>query len=120
MKAHIKILFTFALSLLMLTALAGCGQENENTPTSGISVTVEASEVYEITCEASANTESTLNADSSAMKGVYHLDSLPPCQLTAYDADHKELATIDLSQEQADTLVELTLTENMEFVRTEP
>lgn len=119
MKTHIKALWAFALSLLLITALASCGQKKE-APISGVSVTVEAAGVYELVCESDNNTEGCSNADSSAMKGDYLLETLPPCRLTAYGADHKVLATIDLTEEQADTLVKLTLTEQMEFVQPEP
>lgn len=117
MKTRTKTLAVFVLSLLLVTALAGCGQAD--TPDSGVSVTVEVPGVYEIVADAPNNSESTMNADSSEMSGNYYLETTPPCTVSAYDKNHIVLATIDLSGERADSLVQLTLNDSMEFVKNE-
>lgn len=119
MKTRMKALSALVLSLLFVVALTGCGQGDPETHDSGISITVEAAGVYEILAETQFNSETGMNADQSEMSGNYYFETTTPCNLFAYDKDGAILAMIGLSDEYGDGLLELTLTDSMEFVETE-
>lgn len=118
MKKHLKALSVLVLSLLFVAALAGCGEEAD-TPVSGISVTVEASGVYEMLADAQNNSETAINADGSEMSGDYYFETTAPCNLAAYDKNGAILAETSLSDDYADRLVQVTLNDSMEFVLSE-
>lgn len=119
MKTRMKALSALTLALLFVVALTGCGKEEPEVHDSGLSITVEAAGVYEILAETQFNSETGMNADQSEMSGDYYFETTTPCNLFAYDKDGAILAMIGLGDEYDDGLLQLTLTESMEFVERE-
>ena len=73
-----KRLLAVILSLVMMLALCACGHEDEEAPERecGVFITVEADDIYNISCGTELGSEGMQNADKSAIKAgtVVHFD----------------------------------------------
>ena len=112
----VYLLLLFSL-LLLFTGCAGRG----SAPKAGLKVTVRAEGVYSVSCSTENHTEVGQNADNSALTPDSSLYFSPYQGETLYtirvlNTVGKPLATAQLAGDFSRELLELTVTEDLEFV----
>ena len=106
--------------LALLLLLAGCaGQVSE--PEAGLKVTVRAEGVYSVSCSTEYQTEVGQNADNSALTPDSSLYFSPSQGENLYticvlNAAGQPLASAQLTADLSRELLELTVTEDLEFI----